>query len=290
MNPAYFILIVAPLVLALLIARGYLRGDALDRGPCRNVGFILPDILIAFGLMMVGGAAGEGLMRTGVFGPIGTDQEASTLLRATQVLVAQTTGQLPAVLYFLIRAARYPHGLRRVGAIPRKPVRDLRWGVLALLAAAPLVMGTILVVQIVNAYFGHEAPTIGHDMLNMLLASDSPLGSALIICSAVLVAPVVEEVIFRGLIQSVLVEWFGQPMRWGVVLLAALVFALIHFGSVPAEARVQVILGLFVLGVILGWLYERTGSLWPSIIVHVGFNALNVCLAFLNAFLTEATP
>jgi len=41
----------------------------------------------------------------------------------------------------------------------------------------------------------------------------------------------------------------------------------------------QVLPSLFVLAVVLGWLYERTGSLLPSVLVHMGFNAINIALA-----------
>lgn len=291
MDASYLILIAAPVVLAWIALKGCLKADALDRGPSRTVGLILPDILVGFGLMVVGGSLGQMLLQQGIFGPLPEEEQVvSTTVIGGKVLLAQAAGQLPPVLYFLGRAMWHRRGLRRVGVIPRKPMRDLCWGVVGLFAAVPLVMGSIMMVQVVSALLGHEAPVIGHDMLNMLIESDSALGSALIIISAVLIAPVLEEVIFRGLMQSVLVEWFGQSMRWGVVLVTATVFALVHVGSVPPAAMAQVIFGLLVFGVILGWLYERTGSLWPSIIVHIGFNALNVIVALSTTLPTETTP
>ena len=59
---------------------------------------------------------------------------------------------------------------------------------------------------------------------------------------------------------------------------ASLVFAMIHANFKTGE-NWQVLPGLFVLALILGWLYERSGSLWPGIVVHIGFNALNVIMA-----------
>lgn len=289
MDASYFILIAAVLVLALIAWRGCLRRDALDRGPSRTVGFILPDILVAFGLMLVGGAVGQMIMRSGLVGELPQEgQDVSTAAVGCQVLLSQAVGQLPPVLYFLGRAMWHRRGLRRVGAIPRRPLRDLRGGILGLFVGVPLVMGSIMVIQLVSQWLGHETPAIGHDMLNMLIDSDSALGSVLIIFSAVLVAPVLEEMLFRGLLQSVLVEWFGASMRWGVVLVAAMLFALVHVSAVPEGAEVQVLFGLFVFGLVLGWLYERTGSLWPSIMVHIGFNALNVIVALSTAAPAEA--
>ncbi len=295
MDPVHIILIIAPVVLAVLAWRGCLGRRALDPGPSREVGLVPGDLLIAVGLMVVGISLSGVLLQTGFLGPVGEealDQDLSTMVKAWRVLFAQATGQLPVVLFFLWRAGTGGawgvgesgseksgggglRGLWRVGAIPRKPTRDFFWGVLGLLAAIPLVMGTIMVAQMLGSLFGYEAPTIAHDMLNMLLDSESTTAKALIICSAVLVAPVLEEMIFRGLFQSVLVEWLGQSMRWGVVLITSTVFALIHMDVVPIPA----VVGLFVFGIVLGWLYERTGSLWPSILVHVGFNSFNIIVA-----------
>ena len=65
--------------------------------------------------------------------------------------------------------------------------------------------------------------------------------------------------------------------RWLVVLSAAALFALIHLGPQVAWQGLPV---LFVLGIFLGWLYERTGSLWPGIVLHAGFNAINFVLVW----------
>ncbi len=66
----------------------------------------------------------------------------------------------------------------------------------------------------------------------------------------------------------------GASRRWLVIVVGATIFAGIHTGSVAGEA----LPGLFVLGLILGWLYESTGSLLPSVLVHAGFNLFNSLL------------
>ncbi len=290
MDASYIILFTSPVVLLLLAWRGCLSRDALDRGPARTVGFMLPDILVAFGLMLVGGAVGQIMVRAEFFGPPPEEgQTVSTLVMGGQVLLSQAVGQLPAVLYFLGRAMWHRRGLRLVGVIPQRPWRDLGWGLTSLVVAVVLVASTVMLTSVVGELFGQKAPTLAHPLLKALVASDAIAGTVMLIASAVLIAPVLEEVIFRGLMQSVLVEWFGQPMRWGVVLLASLVFAMIHADLNTGE-NWQALPGLFVLGLILGWLYERTGSLWPSIIVHIGFNALNVIVAMNTTLPAEVAP
>lgn len=276
MDPSYIILIVALGMLGLLARQGLLRPGALDAGPSRDVGLVPADLLIALGLMIVGQAlAGVIHKMSGGGLPDVEPADLPTLLLAKRVLIAQAVGQGPPVLYLIWRARAVPGGLRRIGVIPSQPLRDLAWGLLGLLAAAPMVMGTILATSIIASLFNYETPVIGHNMLKALVSSDSMLASGLIILSAVLIASILEEAIFRGLFQSVMVEALGARMRWPVVLVVSVVFALVHVGA----ASWQALPGLFVFGVVLGWLYERSGSLWPSIFTHIGFNALNVAIA-----------
>lgn len=81
---------------------------------------------------------------------------------------------------------------------------------------------------------------------------------------AVVAAPLVEELLFRGL----LLRWIQG--RWGTtvaVLVSSVLFGLWH-GNLAAS------LPLAVVGVVLALLYVRTGNLWAAIWLHAGFNAI----------------
>jgi len=87
-------------------------------------------------------------------------------------------------------------------------------------------------------------------------------------------APIQEEIIFRGLIQSMLERGWtltfsvrGGSLSSAVVFTAAL-FGIIHLGSGAA-----VVAGAIVLGLVAGELRRRSGSLLPAVIVHALFNA-----------------
>ena len=86
--------------------------------------------------------------------------------------------------------------------------------------------------------------------------------------SAVIVAPIVEEVIFRGYIYPV-VKRYSE--RWFAALFTGVLFGVIHFNlmSLPTLA---------VMGVVLVVLYEVTGSLWVTIACHAAFNGTTVGL------------
>ena len=79
-------------------------------------------------------------------------------------------------------------------------------------------------------------------------------------------APVVEELIFRGL----LFGWIEG--RWGpgtAFIVSSLAFAAAHVE--PAHAIL-----VLPLGLLFGWLRWRTGSLWPSLVAHIANNGLAV--------------
>lgn len=282
-----FILILGPVVFILLIQQGCLRRQALEAGPSRRVGLVPADLLIGLGLMILGPALVATLMPNPPAEQAAAG-DADTLGFAYRALLAQASGQLVPVVYLLWRASFTPRGLWVIGLLPRKPWRDLRFGALGFCAAVPMVMAAIQITVYVGEAFGQEAPVLAHNMLKMLVHSDSTLGAALIVVSAVLVAPILEESIFRGLVQSVMVETLGEAQRLSVVIAASLLFMMMHADLAHWE-NWQALPGLLVLGLVLGWLYERSGSLWPGILVHLGFNAMNVLMALATTLPADAT-
>ena len=79
--------------------------------------------------------------------------------------------------------------------------------------------------------------------------------------------PLLEEVLFRGAIQGLLMRFFGRP--WPAIVVAALVFGIFHMNPVQ-------IVYATLLGIVLGWIYYRTGSLLSVIVGHVLNNSLAV--------------
>ena len=101
--------------------------------------------------------------------------------------------------------------------------------------------------------------------------SSSLLGGsvAFAIIYTVLIAPVCEETIFRGLVLTI---FDGKLPKWLGVLISALVFALIHLPSPIA------FIYTLTLGVVLGFVRYRTKSLVPCVLAHIIFNATNYLL------------
>ncbi len=88
----------------------------------------------------------------------------------------------------------------------------------------------------------------------------------IVIC---LVGPIMEELLFRGAIQGYMMKIYKKPSN--AILLSALIFGVIH-GN-PAQIPFA-----FLIGLVMGALYYRTGSLMPGIIIHVVNNSISTLL------------
>lgn len=149
-------------------------------------------------------------------------------------------------------------------------------GIAALVAAWPIAAAFGWVAGIISTWITGRVPDpIAHETLRALL--DSPADGWLIVMSAlvVIVTPVLEELLYRGLLQETL-RTLGAG-RWPAVIIAAAIFALMHWQNTAPHA----VLSLFVLSLGFGWVYERTGRLTASIVMHMLFNLGNLTLAML---------
>ncbi|MEX1005941.1 MAG: type II CAAX endopeptidase family protein [Acidimicrobiia bacterium] len=150
-----------------------------------------------------------------------------------------------------------------------------------------LFAGVALQFVIVLA-FTPVAEWIGAEESSQTLAEQIPdlegaAVQALLVLSVALVAPVTEEIMFRGLLPKVLGRWMGEGFSFTV---AALVFAFFHLLGVSGENLAQSLMllvpQLFLVGLVLGWQARRRRRLGVAIFIHSGFNLVAV-LALLFA-------
>lgn len=115
-----------------------------------------------------------------------------------------------------------------------------------------------------------------HGEIMTSLAGSRHLGLFL---TFVVVAPVIEELVFRGYLFT---AWRKTRLGlWGTVLLTSLIFALIH----AAQYSWLILIYLFVFSIILGLAREKTGSIWTPIVLHVLNNAIAmVSLVYLGYY------
>jgi membrane protease YdiL (CAAX protease family) len=136
----------------------------------------------------------------------------------------------------------------------------------------PLHKATGLAISLVIAamafnfvYANYLIPGVGmQDNVAKMLAGikPTPLNMAVMFFAMTIAAPVVEELLFRGLLQNALAKYVPS---WGAILLSSLLFALVHL-------QLYAIPALMSLSIAFGYLYHRTGSLRTNIILHMANN------------------
>jgi len=198
-------------------------------------------------------------------------------------------------------ANRYQHSGQDFGLEPDQFKSGVRSGLIAFTMWIPVVWA----VQTVLVYFIEYS----HPSFDRINQSTNPRTIFDAWISAVIIAPIVEEILFRGIIQG----WLQRirkdarhdpnalvlggaikddaqaratdpkkpsekTIHIPAILFTSLLFGLAHFSQGPAP------ISLFVLSTGLGYLYQRTGSLVACIVVHMLLNAITMSLFTIDVF------
>jgi membrane protease YdiL (CAAX protease family) len=194
-----------------------------------------------------------------------------------------------------------------LGLTVRHLASDLKLGAASF---AGILLPVYLLQILLSQWFENKHP------IEEMLRADHSLKTALTASAAALiVAPLVEEFLFRGLLQGWLEKPRAaiqpadspgvlaaadeglapenlelspdqqvptettspvEPVQWRPILVTSAIFALLHFAQWPAPVP------LFVLALVMGFLYERTHRLWPSIALHFCLNACSLAMLGLD--------
>jgi len=188
-----------------------------------------------------------------------------------------------AVIIFLARA-HFARRLKGFGLSIRTIHKDFFAAFVNLLTIWPLMMAAIiLTIFFGRLIWGREYEIQQHQELELITQySQLPLRIVIAVVAAV-IAPVLEELLFRGLVQTMIgsyldtrrestIENRESRKAWVAIFISSALFAIVHAnaGHWPA---------LFVLGVCLGYAYEKSGSLFRPIFIHSIFNATSLMAA-----------
>jgi hypothetical protein len=152
------------------------------------------------------------------------------------------------------------------------PFYDWLIGALTWLIGFPVVavIGQICDL-IVYAFFGMQSyEQVAVRYLKMTLTSTPMLLIALF--TILIAAPIVEEFLFRGLLQNWLKNKLGTK---AAILIASFCFALFHLSSSQGIGNISLAVTLFCFACFLGFIYEKKASLFASIGLHMTFNAVS---------------
>ena len=191
------------------------------------------------------------------------------------------------VIIFLARAT-FARRLKGFGLNVRTIHKDLSAAFVNLLSIWPLLFLTIILTAYFGkVFFGQDYEMPQHEELKLITAHPQLLLKILIVITAVVIAPVIEEMLFRGLFQtmirSYLENWKLEIGNWKLIAtdpvwvsiaISSMIFTTVHYNMAHWPA-------LFVLALCLGYAYEKSGSLLRPIFIHSLFNAITI-VAVLN--------
>lgn len=180
-------------------------------------------------------------------------------------IIAVVTGQVIAMFILLaIGRFRFHNGLSGWGLDIRRVATRFSQAVIAYVAVWPLCFAVLHLTLFVTRQFIPDFEPPEHTTITTLLTGEAGmLATILTVVGALIVAPIIEELFFRGLFQPMLAR-AARP--WPAVILSGLAFGMFHhplYHAMPALA---------LFGIALGYLYARTGSLLIVIFLHIVFN------------------
>ena len=191
--------------------------------------------------------------------------------------------QLPMLAVFYAARRFYPgHYAGRLNGVDLS-ISD------ALRQAAPLFLMFLPLIWIIsliwtNILVGFQ--TVGwieeieqQELVTLLQNGGHPMAMLLLVTLAVIMAPVVEEIIFRGCIYRFLKS---QTSLLVAQIISGCIFSIMH-------ANLLSFVPLILVGILLARIYEKTGSLNASICFHALFNAFSLLMLFITS-MSDAIP
>ena len=172
------------------------------------------------------------------------------------LIIVQLIYLVPVIIVFVYR---------------RVPIRALGfgkfdWATMGL--GCGLLIASYMIILIHNmslTFLGVD--TQGEQIIEIFNMLDSPIWFMLV---GVVFAPIIEEIFFRGF----LFQGFRQQYGWvRAGLLSSAIFAVGHLDPVA-------LIPTFILGCLLAYMYHRSNSVWPGIILHFLVNAMGMCAAY----------
>lgn len=182
-----------------------------------------------------------------------------------------------AVIILLARS-HFARRLEGFGLSAKTIIKDFFIAFVNLLSVWPLLLAAIILTMFFGKLvWGPDFYLEQHEELELITTYSQMSLRVLVVITAVIVAPVLEEMLFRGLIQTMirsLIEIRSSKLEfryrpWLAILISSGLFTMVHMnmGHWPA---------LFILAMCLGYSYEKSGSLLRPIFIHSIFNSVAI--------------
>ncbi len=189
------------------------------------------------------------------------------------VFASSSAVEIVLIVVILIVAKKsFADGLKGFGLRAKNVFTDLRAAAILLLTVWSFIFISLaLVLQFGRFLKGSGFELEQNEGLSALLGFDNVPLRVLIIFFVVVITPIFEEFLFRGILQSYLRNIGAGP--WQSIFIISLIFSSLHpLTHFPA---------LMILSVCMGYAYEKSGSILRPIFVHLFFNGMSVSLSLL---------
>lgn len=193
---------------------------------------------------------------------------------ATESLFVYSSRTIVSIIFIVITLViankTFTGKLKGFGIDFKTAPKDLAFAVINLLSVWPAIIAGIAIVIIGGKMiFGQDFQFNPHQSLETLKAGSGIIQKIVMITMIIIITPALEELIFRGLIQSTIRSYV--PNSWLAIALAAGMFTVLH--------QPMHWLAIFALSLCLGYSYEKSGSILRPIFIHIIFNAVNTISA-----------
>jgi uncharacterized protein len=200
----------------------------------------------------------------------------TTLFEILSLLQLLTLGCIFILFYLYAKAVNVQlfSKIWKDRSIPRSKsiAVDALMGALTWLIGFPFVIAIGQLADILLYFFfgfkNYEQVAVRY--LKTTLGSPEMLTVALI--TILIAAPIIEEFMFRGCLQTYLKRFMSSK---NAIILSALCFSLFHFSSSQGIGNISLIASLFIFALFLGFIYERQASLFASVSLHIIFNTVS---------------
>ncbi|MGB2601869.1 MAG: type II CAAX endopeptidase family protein [Candidatus Omnitrophota bacterium] len=174
---------------------------------------------------------------------------------------------ISVILYFVV--TKYGQKIKAIGLTSKGFSKSVYYAIVGYVCLVPVLFCIMVITYFVTHLLRYEPPV--QPIVEVFMKEKETIVLLMSTLFAAIFGPIAEEIFFRGFMYGAVKKSFG--VFWGMVVTAS-IFAVLHAHAVG-------FFPIMALGLLLAYLYEKTGSLVPSMAVHIIHNVGMVVLVFL---------
>jgi membrane protease YdiL (CAAX protease family) len=176
-------------------------------------------------------------------------------------------------IYMLVISSTVRQEILFGGTFKKENLKNMFLGMISWCVAYPFVVLTSLAIGLLTFWIWKTSGVEQTAVKELKEIRNRPLLFSMLSLAIVFFIPFIEELLFRGFLQTFLRRFLGA---FGAIFLTSFIFAAFHFSKSLGVGNIELIVSLTVLSCFLGFLYERQRNLFASWGLHMTFNGISV--------------